>query len=134
MILDPLSVTHVHMLIPMLSLSISLTGGSGIPKRKRRFIPNEEGILVDEVVLRQRQREAVRNAQKAKVAKAQAHRRKGKETRPNYKSMPEAEYILVRPNNWYATPRDEDIDDRGFWNEEQWAIYHDIYEPFKNPT
>jgi hypothetical protein len=28
--------------------------------------------------------------------------------------MPEAEYILVRRNNWYATPRDEDIEDRGF--------------------
>jgi hypothetical protein len=134
MILDLPSVTRVHMLIPMLSMSISLTGGSGIPKRKRRFILNEEGILVDEVVLRQRQREAVRNAQKAKLAKAQARRRKGKETRPNYKSMPEAEYILVRRNNWYATPRDEDIEDRGFWCEEQWAIFHDIYEHFKNPT
>jgi hypothetical protein len=77
--------------------------------------------------------EAVRNAQKAKVAKAQDHRRKGKETRPNYKSMPEAEYILVRCNNWYATPRDEDIEDRGFWNEEQWGIFRDVYEPFKNP-
>jgi hypothetical protein len=40
----------------------------------------------------------------------------------------------VRRNNWYATPRDEDIEDRGFWCEEQWAIYRDIYESFKNPT
>jgi hypothetical protein len=104
----------------------SFTGGSGLPKRKRRLILNEEGVLVDEVVLRQRQREATRKAQKEKVAKAQARRRKGKDTRPNYKSMPEAEYILVRRNNWYATPRDEDIYDRSFWNEEQWAIYCDI--------
>jgi hypothetical protein len=72
MILDLLSVTRVHILIPMLSMSISLIGGSGIPKRKRWFIPNEEGVLVDEVVLHQRQREAVRNAQKAKLLKAQA--------------------------------------------------------------
>jgi hypothetical protein len=64
MILDLLSVTRVHMPIPMLSMSISLTGDSSIPKRKRRFIRNEEGVLVDEVVIRQRQREAARNAQK----------------------------------------------------------------------
>jgi hypothetical protein len=47
--------------------------------------------------------------------------------------MAEAEYILMRHNNWYATPRDEDIEDHGFWNEEQWAIFRDVYEPFKNP-
>jgi hypothetical protein len=118
MILDPLSVTRVHMHIPMLPMSISLTGGSSVPKRKRRLVPNEEGVLVDEVAICQRQREAERNAQKAKVAKAQARRRKGKATRPNYKSMLKAKYILVRRNNWYATPRDEDTEDRGFWNEE----------------
>jgi hypothetical protein len=118
MILDPLLVTHVHMLIPMLPMPLSFTGGSSVPKRKRRLIRNEEGVLVDEVVIRQRQREAARKAEKEKAAKAQARRRKGKATRPNYKSMPEAEYILVRRTNWYATPRDEDIEDRGFWNEE----------------
>jgi hypothetical protein len=117
----------------MLSMPISLTGGSSVLKRKRRFITNEDGVLVDEVVIHQRQREAARKAEKEKAAKAQVRRRKGKVTHPNYKSMPEAEYILVRRNNWYATPRDEDIEDRGFWNEEQWAIYRDIYEPFKNP-
>jgi hypothetical protein len=52
LILDLPSVTRVHMLIPVLSMSLSLTGGSGAPKRKRRFIPNEEGVLVDEVVIR----------------------------------------------------------------------------------
>jgi hypothetical protein len=133
MILDYLSVTRVHMLIPMLSMPLSFTGGSSLPKRKRRLIPNEEGVLVDEVVIRQRQMEAARKAEKEKAAKAQARHRKGKDTCPNYKSMPGADYILVRHNNWYATPRDEDIEDCGFWNEEQWAIYRDIYEHFKNP-
>jgi hypothetical protein len=89
LILDLPSVTRVHMLIPMLSMSLSLTGGSGVPKHKRRFIPNEEGVLVDEVVIRQRHMEATRKVQKEKIAKAQAHRRKGKETRPNYKNMPD---------------------------------------------
>jgi hypothetical protein len=117
----------------MLSMPISFTGGSSVPKRKRQFIQNEEGVLVDEVVIHQRQREAARKAKKEKAAKAQAHRRKGKATRPNYKSMPEAKYILVRRNNWYTTPRDEDIEDRGFWNEEQWGIFRDVYEPLKNP-
>jgi hypothetical protein len=115
-------------------MSLSLTGGSGVPKRKRRFVLNEEGVLVDEVVIRQRQREAARKVQKENLAKAQARRRKGKETRPNYKNMPEPDYILVRCNNWYATPRDEDIEDHGFWCEEQWAIYRDVYESLKNPT
>jgi hypothetical protein len=105
-----------------------------VPKRKRQFIQNEDGVLVDEVVIHQRQREAARKLQKEKLAKAQSRRRKGKETRPNYKTMPESDYILVRRNNWYTTPRDEDIEDRGFWCEEQWAIYRDVYEPLKNPT
>jgi hypothetical protein len=107
-----------------------------LPKRKRRLVPNEEGILEDEISVRRAQRAAARAAEKekaAKIAKAQARRRKAKGTRPNYKSMPEAEYILVRRNNWYASPRDEGIDDRGFWNEEQWGIFRDVYEPFKNP-
>jgi hypothetical protein len=86
----------------MLSLHLSLTGGSSVPKRKRRLIQNEEGLLVDEVAIRQRQREAARKAEKekaAKVAKAQARRRKGKATRPDYKSMSEADYIILRRNN-----------------------------------
>jgi hypothetical protein len=32
--------------------------------RKRRFIHNEEGVLVDEVVIRQRNQEAARVAEK----------------------------------------------------------------------
>jgi hypothetical protein len=95
---------------------------------------NEEGVLVDEVVIRQCQREASRKLQKEKLAKAQARRRKGKEPRPNYKNMPEPDYILVRRNDWYAIPRDEGIEDHGFWCEEQWAIYRDVYESLKNPT
>jgi hypothetical protein len=99
MILDSFSVTRVHMLIPMLSMSLSFTSDSSLPKRKRRLIPNEDRVLVDEVAIHQRQREAARKVEKEKAAKAQARRRKGKATRPNYKSMPEAEYILVRRNN-----------------------------------
>jgi hypothetical protein len=41
-------------------------------------------VLVDEVVIRQRQRHATWKAEKAKQAKASA-RRKGKAKRPNYK-------------------------------------------------
>jgi hypothetical protein len=40
---------------------------------------------------------------------------KGKATRPNYKDMPEAEYIIVRRNDWYASAlRNEDIEYRNF--------------------
>jgi hypothetical protein len=62
LIRDLPSVTRVHLLIPLLPMSISLTGGSGLPKCKRRLIPNEEGVLIDEFVLRQCQREAARKA------------------------------------------------------------------------
>jgi hypothetical protein len=96
------------------------------------LIPNE-GVLVDEVVIRQRQRQAAKKVEKEKLAKAQA-RRKGKATRPNYKNMPEPDYSLVRRNDWYATPRDEAIEDHGFWCEGQWAIFCDVYDSLKNPT
>jgi hypothetical protein len=46
----------------MLSSHISFTGGSSMPKRKRRLVPDERGVLVDEVAIRQRQREAARKA------------------------------------------------------------------------
>jgi hypothetical protein len=59
-----------------------------MPKRKRRLVRNEDRVLVDEVAIRQCQREAARKAEKEKAAKAQARCRKGKATRPNYKSMP----------------------------------------------
>jgi hypothetical protein len=48
--------------------------------------------------------------------------------------MPEPDNILVRRNDWYATPRDEAIEDRGFWCEEQWSIFCDVYASLKNPT
>jgi hypothetical protein len=54
MILDLPSVTRVHILIPMLSMPLSFIGGSGLPKRKSWLISNEEGVLVDEVVICQR--------------------------------------------------------------------------------
>jgi hypothetical protein len=108
-------------------------GGSSMPKRNCRLVLDERGVLVDEVAIHQCQREAARKAEKEKAAKVQARRRKGKATRPNYKSMLEADYIILWHNNWYATSRDEDIEDRGFWNEEQWGIFRDVYEPFKNP-
>jgi hypothetical protein len=41
------------------------------------LILNEEGVLVDEVAILQRQRQAAKRAEKEKLAKAQA-RRKGK--------------------------------------------------------
>jgi hypothetical protein len=40
----------------------------------------------------------------------------------------------MRRNDWYSTPRDEEIEDRGLWCEEKWAIFHDVYESLKNPT
>jgi hypothetical protein len=49
--------------------------------------------------------------------------------------MAEPDYIVLRRNDWYtAAPRDEEIEDRGFWCMEQWFIYRDVYETLKNPT
>jgi hypothetical protein len=81
---------------------------------KRRLIRNADRLLIDEVVICQYNREAARAAQKEKQAKA-AMRPKGKPTRPNYKDMPQAEYIIVRHNDWYASAlRNEEIECRNF--------------------
>jgi hypothetical protein len=70
------------------------------------------------VVLRQRKREAARAAEKEKQAKA-AMRLKGKATRPNYKDMPKAEYIVVCRNDLYTFAlRDEDLESHNFWCQE----------------
>ena len=41
--------------------------------------------------------------------------RKGKEVRPNYKTMDIIECAAIRQSNWYAnTPRDEQIEDPNY--------------------
>jgi hypothetical protein len=41
----------------------------------------------------------------------------------------------VRCKDWYTfEPRDEEIEDRGFWCQEQLFIYRDVYETLKYPT
>jgi hypothetical protein len=85
------------------------------------------------VVIHQRKREATRDAEKANQARS-GSRCKGKATRPNYKEMAEADYIIVRCKDWYTfQPRDEEIEDHGFWCQEQLFIYHDVYETLKYP-
>ena len=37
------------------------------------------------------------------------------------------EYRTIRQGNWYDQPRDEDIEDRGFWCLEQYFIFKDVY-------
>ena len=107
----------------MLSIHPSLTGGSR--KKVRRPRPrylreNEEGVLVDEVVIRQRVAEDKRMADQAKKAadrerKNRATKRKLKSQRSDYLSMDLIDCRTIRQGNWYDQPRDEDIEDRGFW-------------------
>ena len=57
-------------------------------------------------------------------------RRKGKETRVNYKDMDSVAYSALRQKNWYEdVERELDIEDPRFWCMEQLFIYKDIYEP-----
>jgi hypothetical protein len=60
---------------------------------------------------------------------------KGKAIRPNYKEMAEADYIIVRRKDWYTSePRDEEIEDCGFWCQEKLFIYLDVYAKLKYPV
>ena len=121
------SLSHV------LSIHTSFTGGSR--KKVRRPRPrylreNEEGVLVDEVVIRQRVAEEKRMADQAKRTadrerKNRAAKRKLKSQRPDYFTMDLIEYLTIRQGNWYDQPRDEDIEDRGFWCLEQYFIFKD---------
>jgi hypothetical protein len=107
--------------------------GAGPAKRSRpRYLhPNEEGILEDEVSIRQKQHVAVRKVKVAKDAKkaardakkaAQAN--KGKTPRVNYKTMSSVSYSALRQNDWYATQaRLVHIEDRRFWCPEQLYIF-----------
>ena len=59
-------------------------------------------------------------------------RRKGKETRPNYKEMNPVDYATLRQNDWYEDDeRDLEIEDSRFWCMEQLYIFQDIYAPMK---
>lgn len=122
----------------MLSLYIHLTGGSsGAPKkriRKRYLRPNEDGTLVDENVTRARAQQAMRDEAAAKKEKA-ASRRKGKQSRVNYKDMDSITYASLRQGDWYVSvERDEEIEDNSFWCMEQLFIYKDIYASMKKPV
>ncbi|KAK1629283.1 hypothetical protein QYE76_003598 [Lolium multiflorum] len=59
-------------------------------------------------------------------------RRKGKETRDNYKNLDIVTYSALRQKNWYEdVERELDIEDPRFWCMEQIFIFKDIYEPMK---
>jgi hypothetical protein len=48
--------------------------------------------------------------------------------------MAEADYFVVRCKDCYTfESRDEEIEDHGFWCQEQLFIYHDVYETLKYP-
>ena len=82
--------------------------------RKRYFRLNEDGKFVDEVVIRQREQAHAREAEKRK--KKGVKRRKGKDTRPNYKTMDSVEYSMLRQGDWYESmDTEEDIEDNRFW-------------------
>ena len=116
----------------MLSIHHSFTGG---PVKKahhphpRYLHRNEEGVLVDEVVIRQRAGEARRMADRER--KNRVVKRKLKNQRINYLALDLIEYRTIRQGNWYDQHRDEDIEDRSFWCLEQMFIFKDIYATMK---
>jgi hypothetical protein len=49
--------------------------------------------------------------------------------------MAEADYFVVRCKDCYTfESRDQEIEDHGFWCQEQLFIYLDVYAKLKNPT
>ena len=127
------------MLSPLHSITGGSSGGDPQPKRQRprRFHRNEDGVLVDYGLTIQRHREA-REAQRETPAErkraAAAMRNKGKEDRPNYNDMANADYYLIRKKDWYLeAEHDDELDDQSFWCAEQEYIYKDIYTTLAKP-
>ena len=127
---------------PCYPCSSYLTGDSSRKRtkgytRKRHFIQNEHGVGVDETIIAREAREAARGpavrGRRAPKVTSSKPSRKGKETRPNYKTMDLIQYAGIRQSNWYNTPRDEQIDDPNFWCMEQSFIYRDIYLDYRHP-
>ena len=110
--------TCVYSSFAMPSL-FSFTGDSSSPnappKRPRRYAlrPNEDGVLVDERVTRQQEKEAARESTRTKAKSAP--KRKGKHGRPNYKhDMDLVSYSSMRQKDWFAEEdREEEL--RNFW-------------------
>ena len=88
------------MLIPVCSLSHSITGGTNKKPRAShpRYVKKVgEGQYVDE------------NERRRNVAAKVTIKRKGKEQRINYKTMNLVDYATLRQRNWYDHEQEEDI-------------------------
>jgi hypothetical protein len=112
----------------------SFTGGSSGANKKshpRYFRRNEQGVLVDETLSRQRSGEAARLQEEERKRKAASKKNKGKHARVNYREIDSIEYSTMRQGNWYNQPRDEEIENNHFWNVEQMYIFQDIYSTMK---
>ena len=71
---------------------------------------------------------------KKQSGKQVSSRKKGKEVRMNYKTgLGSAEYMLLRRQDCYTTPRDNEVADHRFWCKEQSYIYTDIYLDYRHP-
>ena len=114
------------------------TGNSSPPhvpvKRPRKYAlrPNEDGVLVDERVTRQQEKDAAREAARTKV-KVTA-KRKGKHARQNYKhDMDSVSYAEMRQSDWFVNEeREEGL--RNFWCAQQKHVYDDIYMTMGKPV
>ena len=112
----------------------SFTGGSSNVNKKPRgrpFLVDEYGNMTDMAVIRQQERDAARDVTREKEMerkrKAAARKHKGKQPRVNYKTMILSEYSALRQRNWFDQPRDEDLENRHFWCQQQLGIYEDVY-------
>ena len=93
----------------------------------------KDGVLVDYQVIVQDRRDAQRE-QAAEKKRAAELRKKGKQARPNYNDMANADYILVRRKDWYSEVEcDHGLLDQSFWCAEQEYIYKDVYATLSKP-
>ena len=85
---------------------------------------------MDATAIRERELQAQRRAERQRAE----WRSKRKHERPNYKSMDNPSYVLVRSVDWYIEgDQDFEMDDQSFWCAEQEGIYKDIYEKARKP-
>ena len=86
------------------------------PKRPRKYAcrSNEEGVLVDERVTRQREQEAAREKEK-QTGRVKRKANRGKSTRINYKvGMDSLSYSSMRQKDWFEDEeREEGL--QSFW-------------------
>ena len=104
-----LTCVHLPFAIP---LCPPFTGSSRHDPQKR---PTVQGSSDDDAAgIKRPPRKSVIKKKPAVEKRSVSTKKKGKQSRVNYKLMSSTDYLLVRQKYWYASPRDAALEDRLF--------------------